>query len=49
MKICGRIRQTKNDWKVAELSAKSMVKILHQVFTDVVNELNNALPTLVES
>ena len=37
-----------NEWKVAELSAKIMVKGLHKIFKAVVNELNNALPNLVE-
>ena len=31
------IRQAQNEWKVAELSAKSMQKVLHKVFKVVVN------------
>ena len=48
-KICDRIRPTQNEWKVVELSAKSMGKVLHKVSNSVFNELNNALPDLVES
>ena len=43
-KIYDRIRQTKNQWKGAEISAKSMGKVLHKVLKDVINELNNAFP-----
>ena len=47
LKICDYIKQTKNECKVEELSANSMVKGLHKFFKAVVNELNNALPNLV--
>ena len=46
LKILDRIRQTQGDWKVAELSEKIMGKCLHKLFKAIVNELNNALPTL---
>ena len=45
-KIGDCIRQTKNEWKEAELSANIIFKGLHKVFKAVVNELNNMLPTL---
>ena len=38
-----------NKWKGAELAAKRLGKGLHKVFKVIVNELNNALPTLGES
>ena len=38
-----------NEWKGSERSAKGMVKGLHKAFKAVVNELNNAFTTLVES
>ena len=48
-KISDHIRKTKNEWKGAEFSEKSMGKYLHIIFKPDVNELNNALPHLVES
>ena len=45
-KIRDLIKQPQNEWKVSELSEKSMVKCLHKLFKTVVNELNNALPNL---
>ena len=47
--ICDHIKQTKNEWKVAELSENRMGKGLHKFFKAVVNELKNVLPTLGES
>ena len=45
-KIRDHIRQTKSEWKEAELSVKSMGKVFHNFFKDVVNELNNLFPNL---
>ena len=36
LKIRDHIRKTQNEWKAAELSAKSMGKVLHKVFKAVV-------------
>ena len=49
LKISECIKQMQNEWKVAQLSAKSMGNFLHKVFNAVVNELNNSLPNLLES
>ena len=49
LKILDDVKQTINEWKGAELSYKSMEMLLHNVFKDVLNELNNALPTFIES
>ena len=49
MKIRDLIRQEQSEWKGSELSTKRMVKSLRKVFKDVVNELKNSLPTLVDS
>ena len=49
LKIHDCIKQSQNEWKWSELSANSMGKGLHKFFKAVVNELNNAFPTLVES
>ena len=46
LKISDRIKQTQNEWKGAEISAKSTGKVLHKTFKAVVNKLKNALPTL---
>ena len=43
------IRKVQSERKWEQLSANSMVKGLHNVFRSFVNELNNSLPTLVES
>ena len=48
-KIRDCIKQTKNEWKVAELSAKNMGKGLHKDLKAVVKKLNNKLTTLRES
>ena len=45
-KIRDHIRQSQNEWKGAEVSAKDMGKGLHKVFKDVVNTPNNSLTTL---
>ena len=47
-KIHDRIRQTQNEWKGSEISAKSMSKVLHKIFKDVVDELKSLLYNLVE-
>ena len=49
MMICYRIIQAQNEWKQSALIVKRMGEILHRVFKAVVNELNNYLPTLVQS
>ena len=49
LKILDHVKQTINEWKGAELSYKSMGMFLHNVFKGVLNELDNALPTLGES
>ena len=49
LKICESIKQTQTEWKGSELWENSIGEILHKVFKAVVNEINNALPTLVES
>ena len=49
MKIRDHIKQTQNEWKIAELSLKIMGKVLHKFFNTVVNELNNAFYNSVES
>ena len=41
LKIHDHIIQAKSEWKGSELSWKMTVKILHEVFNAVVNELNN--------
>ena len=46
LKIRECIRKMQNECKGAELSDKSMGKVLHKVFKAVVNEINNELPTL---
>ena len=48
LKIRDHIKQTQSEWKCAQLSAKRTVKGLHEVFDDILNELNNPLPTLRE-
>ena len=40
-KICGRIRETENELKGSELSAKRMDKGLYKAFKSVLNQLNN--------
>ena len=47
LKIRECIRKIRSEWKGVELSEKRMGKGLHKLFKDVVNELNNPLPTLV--
>ena len=49
LKISDRIKQTQNEWKVLELSLKSMGKGLHKVFKAVVKKLKNEFPNLGES
>ena len=47
LKIRDHIFQTQSEWKIAEISVKSMGKCLHKLFKAVVNELNNnSLPKL---
>ena len=46
LKISDRIKQTQNEWKVLELSLKSMGKGLHKVFKAVVKKLKNEFPNL---
>ena len=36
LKICDRIRQTKSEWKGAELPTKWMGNVLHKVFNVIV-------------
>ena len=49
LKIYYLNRQFQNKWKGLELSAKSIGRVLHKLFKAIVNELDNSLPTLVES
>ena len=46
LKIRDYIKQTKNKWKGAEISVKSIVKDSHKVFNDVGNEINNSSTNL---
>ena len=46
LKIRDRIKPTQNKCKGAETSGKNMRKGLHKLFKALINELNNALPTL---
>ena len=46
LKIRDRIKKTQSEWKVAEISADRMGKVLNKVFKDVVIELNHSFPTL---
>ena len=48
-KIGYRIKQRQMEWKGALLSMQNMVKGLHKVFEDVVNEISQYLPVLGES
>ena len=47
-RIFDRIRQDQSEWKGALLSMRNIVKGLHKLFQDVVNELLYALPILGE-
>ena len=48
-KICYRIKQRQPEWKLALKSMQNMDKVLHKVFTNVVKEILQDLPTLGES
>ena len=45
LKICDCIRQSKNEWKISELSENNTGKGLHKIFKAVVNELKDSFST----
>ena len=47
-KIYDRIKQKESEWKGALKATRNMVKVLHNVFKNVLKEISQDLPTLGE-